>query len=278
MMGAFTLQIPLALEGQWSGAAAVGVVLTAAAIFIGTLYYILATLFGWRRAYYITMVSLMGFIILLSLVWLVGIPGSNPGFGPRGREPDWKPFLATAEFGADFKDQIATFPDGWDAPGKKYFGNPDKQKTGSIDSTGEIDTIKTIVRPALAGYFQARPQLGGTAKEEDYDFRVQGTAKQEAALTAEEKAVPVAVVKFEDAGGGNLLVGIQIPAASGKHPAITVFAYRDKGAVFLPSLYFLITSLVLFALHLWLLSRDEIKQRARDAETLTEPTTVTAGR
>jgi hypothetical protein len=277
-VGAFSMHIPLALEGQWSGAAAVGVVLTAAAIFIGTLYYILATLFGWRRAYYITMVSLMGFIILLSLVWLAGVPGSNPGFGPRGREPAWVPFLANSEFGADFREQIATFPDGWDAPGEKYFGNPDKGKTGSIDSAGEIETIKTVLRPALAGYFQARPQLGGTVKEEDYDFRIPGTAAQEAALTAEEKAVPAAVVRFEDAGGGNLLGGFQIPAVSGKHPAITVFAYRDKGAVFLPSLYFLMTSLVLFALHLWLLARDEIKQRARDAETVTKPTTVTAGR
>jgi hypothetical protein len=273
-VGALTVHIPLALEGQWSGAAAVGVVLTAAAIFIGTIYYILSTLFGSRRAYYITMVSLMGFIILLSLVWLVGIPGSNPGFGPRGREPEWVPFLSTSAFGADYKDEIGTFPNGWDAPGKKYFGNPDKGKTGSIDASGEIDTIKTIIKPALAGYFQ---KSGGSANEEDYDFRVAGTAAQEADLTPEEKALPASTVRFKDAGGGNLLVGIEIPA-SGKHPAITVFAYRDKGAVFLPSLYFLVTSVVLFALHLWLLARDEIKQRARDAATAAQPSTVSAGR
>jgi hypothetical protein len=275
-VGAFPLHIPLALEGQWSGAAAVGVVLTAAAIFMGTIYYILSTLFGWRRAYYITMVSLMGFILLLSLVWLVGIPGSNPGFGPRGRTPSWIPFLAGSEFAGDYKDLLAIFPDGWDPPGNKYFGNADKKQTGAIDSTGEIDTIKTILRPALAGYFQKLQT--GSANPEDYDFRVAGTAEQGAALTPEERAIPVAVVRFKDATRGNLLVGIQIPAVPGKHPAITAYAYRDKGAVFLPSLYFLVTSLVLFALHLWLLARDEIKQRARDAATAASPTTVSAGR
>ena len=86
-MAALALQIPLALEGQWSGPAAVAVFLTGVAIFIGTIYYILATLFGYRRAYYVVTVSLMGFMIIISLVWLFGIPGTGPGFGPRGREP-----------------------------------------------------------------------------------------------------------------------------------------------------------------------------------------------
>ena len=272
-MGAFPLHIPLGLEGQWSGPAAVAVVLTAATIFIGTIYYILATLFGWRRAYYVTMVSLMGFIILLSLVWLVGVPGSNPGFGPRGREPGWVPFLSSSEFAQDFKADVGAFPNGWDAPGKKYFGNPDKNNTGAIESAGEIETLKGIIRPALAGYFQ---RTGGSAKDEDYEFRVAGSAAQEAELTPQERAVPIATIRFKDAGGGNLLVGLAIPQTD-KHPAITLFAYRDKGAVFLPSLYFLVTSLVLFGLHLWLLARDEIKQKTRDAAIATKPTQVTTG-
>jgi hypothetical protein len=272
-MAALGLQIPLALEGQWSGPAAVVIVLTGVLIFIGTIYYILATLFGYRRAYYVTMVSLMGFMIIISLVWLVGLPGTGPGFGPRGREPGWVPFLGNSEFASDFKADVASFPNGWDQPGKKYFGNPDKGKTGAIDSVGEFDTIKGIVEPALAGYFQAHPDLKGSEKPEDYNFRRELAAAQEAKLTDEEKAVPVATVRYKDGGGGALLFGASIPA-SAKHPAITVFAYRDKGTVFLPSLYFLVTSLVLFALHLWLLARDEIRQRSREAETATTVTTT----
>lgn len=271
------MQLPLALEGQWSGAAAVAVVVTSVSIFMGTIYYLLTTIFGWRRAYYVTMVSLMSFMIILSLIWLVGAPGTTPGTGPRGREPLWIPFLPESEFAADFKDEIPTFPNGWDAPGKKYFGNTDKQQTGAIEATGEIDTIKGLLLPALAGYFQARPGSGGSSNPADYDFRLQGTAAQEAKLTPEEKAIPVAIARFKDVSKGELLVGVQIPAVPGKHPAITVFAFRDKGTIFLPSLYSLLIALILFSLHLWLLARDEIKQRARDAATVTTPTTVRTG-
>ena len=268
--------IPLALEGQWSGAAAVAVVVTSVVIFMGTVFYLLVTIFGWRRAFHVSMVSLMGFMIILSLVWLVGAPGTVPGTGPRGREPEWIPFLADSEFGQDFRDATSTFPDGWDEPGKKYFGNNDKDKTGAIDAAGEVDTIKGILEPALAGYGQL--QDFPSEDPEDYTFRLPSkTQKEEDALTAEEKAVPVGTVRFKDAGGGRLLFGVRIPAVSGVHPELTVFAMRDKGTVFLPSLYFLVTSVFLFALHLWLLARDEIKQRARDAETAATPTKVPTG-
>lgn len=266
--------IPLALEGQWSGAAAVGVVLTSIVIFIGTIYYLLVTLFGWRRAYYITMVSLMGFMIILSLVWMVGIPGTGPGFGPRGREPVWVPFLPDTEFAADFRDEIEEFPSGWDEPGKKYFGNPDKAQTGAIDAGGEIDTIKGLIEPALAGLAQQRNL--GSEEPEDYNFRRKLSAEEEAKLEPAERAIPAAEIRFKDAGKGQLLFGATIPATSA-HPEITVFAARDKGTVFLPSLYFLATSVVLFALHLWLLARDEIKQRTRESETATTVTTVRSG-
>ena len=275
-MIALGLHLPLGLEGQWSGAPAVLVVVVAIAIFIGSIYYLLSTIFGLKRAYYVTMVSLMGFIIIISLVWLFGIPGTGPGFGPRGREPSWSPFLPNSEFAADFKGTLATFPDGWDTPNKKYFGNPDKKQTGAIEAKGEIDTIKTVLEPELAGYFQKLKT--GSADPADYDFRVPGTAKEEAKLTEDEKKVPAAVARFKDAGGGNLLAGFELPAVPGKHPAITVFAYRDKGAVFLPALYFLMTALVLFALHLWLLARDEMRQKERDSETATTPETVSTRR
>ena len=269
--------IPLALEGQWSGAAAVAVVLTSALIFMGTIYYLLTTLFGWRRAFHISMVSLMGFMIILSLVWLVGSPGTVPGTGPRGREPTWVPFLADSEFGADFRDLTGEFPEGWDAPGKKYFGNSDKENTGADRRRPVRSTpSRASLLPALAGYGQ---EQGFPSEDpDDYDFRLPPTTPDdEAKLTPEERAIPVAEVRFKDAGGGELLVGVRIPGVAGKHPEITIFAFRDKGAIFLPSLYFLVVSIFLFALHLWLLARDEIKQRARDAETVTTPTKVGTG-
>jgi hypothetical protein len=270
------VRIPLALEGQWSGASAVAVVAVAGAIFIGSIYYILSTLFGLRRAYYIVVASFMGFLILLSTVWLVGIPGTGPGFGPRGREPAWIPFLPSSEFAADFKADLTAFPNGWDEPGKPYFGNPDQKHTGAIDSKGEIDTLKTIIEPALAGYYQ---KLGtGSVNPADYNFRQELSPADTAKLSDEDKALPVAVVRFKDAGGGRLLFGADIPASAGKHPEVLVFAMRDKGTVFLPALYFLMVAVTMFTLHLWLLARDEKRQKQRDAETAATPTMVSAGR
>lgn len=266
---------PLALEGQWKGAAAVGVVLTAIAIFMGSLYIILTGILGWRQAYYVLMTSLMGFLILLSLVWLLGAPGTAPGFGPRGREPVWIPFLADSELGQDFLQETQQFPDGWDEPGKKYFGNPDATQTGAIDSVGEIDTIAGIIRPALAGFAQA--QKTGSINPDDYRFRRRLPQDQEQKLSEEERKAPVAEMRFRDVGGGRLLFGVTIPGVEGKHPEITVFAFRDKGTIFLPSLYFLIVSVALFALHLWLLARDEVKQRAREAATAGTPVGVSPG-
>jgi hypothetical protein len=274
-VGSFGIHIPLALEGQWSGAAAVAIVLTGIVIFMGTIYYLLTTIFGWRRAYYVLMVSLMGFMIILSLVWLVGIPGTGPGFGPRGREPEWKVFAPESQQAADFKADLATYPSGWAEPGKKYFGNHDSKQTGAIDSKGEIDTIKGILQPALAGLFQKRGT--GSAKPTDYSFRLPATAAEEAKLSPDELAVPVATVRFQDTGGGVLLFGVTIPAVPGAHPEVTAFAYRDKGTVFMPALEFLLAALVLFGVHLWLLARDEMKQKARDAATATTPTTVRTG-
>jgi len=267
--------IPLALDGQWSGAAAVAIVLTAASIFMGTIYFILSTLFGWRRAYFITAVSLMGFLIIISLVWLVGIPGTGPGFGPRGRESAWIPFAPTSEFASDFQAEIKSFPDGsgWDQPGNKYFGNSDSKHTGAIDSVGEIDTVKLIIEPALAGYFQKNPSLNGSVDPTAYDFRRQLPPEQEAKLSPDEKTAPVATIRFRDVGGGRLLLGATIPQTA-KHPQVTVFALRDKGTVYVPALEFLVTAVVLFALHLWLLARDEIKEKMRLAETQTSVTTV----
>jgi hypothetical protein len=272
----FLTHIPLALDGQWSGAGAIAIVMVAALIFIGSIYYILSTLFGWRRAYYVVVISLMGFLIILSLVWLLGIPGTGPGFGPRGREAAYIPFLPNSQFASDFKTQIQAFPDGsgWDQPGKKYFGNGDTKQTGALDSIGEIDTYKLIIEPALAGYFQKNPQLNGSIDPADYDFRRQLPPADDAKLTADQKVAPIATIRYADGGGGRLLVGLTIPGTA-KHPQITVFALRDKGTIFVPALEFLVSAVLLFALHLWLLARDEVKQKMREAETATSVTAPT---
>ena len=44
-----------------------------------------------------------------------------------------------------------------------------------------------------------------------------------------------------------------------------VFAYKNKGKVYLYALYFLIVGILAFASHLWLLARYEKKQKERES-------------
>lgn len=239
----------LGLEGQWHGWAAVGVVVTAIAIFMGLPYIILSTVLGARKAFLVESAGLFGFIILLSLVWLVGAPGTVPGTGPRGPEPTWVPFLADSEQGQEFAEHIARFPDGWDEPGKRY--------AGGIDSKSEIETTKSQLLEALANRaaFQGLP----ATEPSDWNFRVAGQRP----ATEEEATLPAATVRFFQTGPV-LLSGVRIPATD-EHPSVTVFALRDKGRIFQPAAMFLGVGVVAFILSLAGLARIEKKEKREAA-------------
>jgi replication initiation and membrane attachment protein DnaB len=46
---------------------------------------------------------------------------------------------------------------------------------------------------------------------------------------------------------------------------VVVFAYKNKGKVYLYALYFLIVGLLAFGIHLWLLARYERHQKERES-------------
>lgn len=234
----------LALEGQWSGGAAIGLVLTILALLIGSIYVLLTGVLGARKAYLVLGTSLFGFIILLSLVWMAGAPGTTPGTGPRGTEPSWVPFLAESEQGEEFQEVLATFPQRWDRPGRKY--------SGGVESAGEIEKVRPAVQEALArlAAFEGRE----ATDPKDWSFRLEGVKP----ASPEEVLIPVGAVRFVEAQ--RLLAGITIPGTD-KHPTVTVFAFRDKGRIFQPSALFLGSSVVLFALHLAGLARIERKEK-----------------
>lgn len=278
---------PFALEGQWAGAAAVALVLVGVVIFIGTIYILLVAIYGWLQAYLVTMVALMSFSIILAAVWLFGIPGTIPGTGPRGTEPHWVVFLADSEQGLEFTKEIGEFPA--DRSVKVEEGSfpntawrlPDAEEhyPGQINVDGEIDNLKAVMFPALAGYFQQ--QKTGSSDPADYQFRLEGREP-----APDEANLPIARVLFYPNGNvqhvnsqtqevtetvevgdpaDRLLVGVDVPATA-EHPAYRVFAFRDKGRVFQASAEWMIVSIVLFALHVWWLGIYENRQKRREAE------------
>lgn len=277
MIDALVSLMPFALEGQWHGAAAVALVIVGLIIFVGTIYALLVAVYGWYQGYLVTMTAFMAFSIILSAMWLFGIPGTIPGTGPRGTEPYWVVFLADSEQGQDFAAEIKQFP-------KSPWREPSASEVypGQINAEGELDSIRNVLRPALAGYFQK--QKTGSSKPADYTFRIAGRTPVE-----EEKKLPAATVLFYPSGtvekkdpeskkitqrftperpAKQLLVGIDLPAVPGPkgHPAIRIFGYRNKGRVFQASAEWLAISVVLFALHLGLLGRYEKREKARLAQ------------
>lgn len=280
----------LALEGDWADFRAIVVVVIAVVFLIGSIFMLLASNFGSRLGYLITMLSLSGFMIIMSVMWLFGAPGTTTATGPRGPEPSWIPFTAESEQGKDLRSVLASFPDGWDPivtenaegdlVGKKYPGN--------IDSRGDFEQVRTAVTGALARAAKRDAenlppaQAGGAlTKFENWMF----TASDIPPATPEERDMPRANVRYHFEGT-RLYFGATIPAVTAAdcvkadgskvtnckpHPEVTVFAMRDKGKVYLQALVFLIVSLLAFFTHLALVSRYEAKQKAYEASLVAEP-------
>jgi len=266
-MSAWVPNVIFALEGEWGDIRAVLVVVLGFTILVGSIYMLLWSNYGARQGYLILMVSLGALMIIFSVMWLFGVAGSPAGVGPRGPGPHWVSFKPDSAAAQDFAAEIATFPQGWDLPGQEY--------PGKIESIGETDTVGSDIRAALA---RDAAEKGLPADEPAHWAYRLGSAES---VKPGEENLPVAEARFLQRGT-RLLFGVRIPALSeaqakvaqlAPHREVTVFAYREKGKVFLYPLYFLIVSILGFALHLWLLARYEIKHERTDEEDEPAPQT-----
>lgn len=259
-MGTIAALTTLACDGCFQGYPAIISTVIIILALIGSIYVLLWSNFGARVGYLVTMTSLAAIMIIMSLLWLIGAPGTTTGTGPRGREPAWVPFTADSEVAQqDFPEAVGEFPTGggWEEPGTIY--------PGEIDSAGELITVSTAVRTALANLAHVNELPAD--EPGDWAFRPPGEP-----LTDQERQTPVGTIRFRQEGN-HLLFGVTIPATD-DHREVTVFAFRDKGLVYIYSLYFLLISIAGFALHLWLLVRHERKQEETDQQLESETVTV----
>ena len=85
------------------------VVITAFILLPGSVYMLLASNFGALKGYLIAATAFFGFLMMLSAVWLFGIPGTTPLTGPKGTQPTFKffdlndPVAATYDSVRDFQ-------------------------------------------------------------------------------------------------------------------------------------------------------------------------------
>jgi hypothetical protein len=219
------------------------VVLTGFLLLPGSVYMLLASNFGALKGYLIAATAFFGFLVLLSAVWLFGIPGTTPLTGPKGTQPSFK-FFTIDDPAASTYDKVRDFQG---AAGNGWQEAP----TGEVQAGSEQETLK-------ADLDTARQQALSTLIEET-NKDIKDSSKELDVTNLDAKAfytiqdgteVTAIVISPKDPPAGS---GLERPDFAPK----TTFAYRDPGAPSLPSMLFLAGALVLFVVHTLLLGVAE---------------------
>jgi hypothetical protein len=219
------------------------VVLTAFVLLPGSVYMLLASNFGAVKGYLIAATAFFGFLTMLSAVWLFGIPGTTPLTGPKGTQPTFK-FFTINDPQAGTYDSVRDFQgdagNGWQAaPGEEVEpGSPQETLKADLD-TARQKAVQDLITETNQQVRDSSEELDVTNLDPKAFYTVQdGT--EVAAVVISPKAPP--------AGSG-----LKRPDFAPK----TIFAYRDPGSPYLPSILFLIGSSVLFVAHMLLLGVAE---------------------
>lgn len=244
-------------------------------IFLGGPYMLLRSNLGTLRAYLVLATSFFGFMMLISLFWAFGAPGTPAATGPTnlpGQPPDeyqpvWVPFAADSTIAED-PDYVAVVGD--DAA----FGPVPADQAENVGvGAGEIKNL-----------FSTDPETSG------YPIRIPGTwvLDGDPGYAVADNGRPVIRVTYAatyalDAQGNppegvsEDQIGTLIPAAEREEDQqYTAYAFFDAGAPLFPSLMFVLTSLLGFALHGALLYRDEQSERREREPAAVEPERVPA--
>jgi hypothetical protein len=205
----------------------------------GSVFMLLASNFGALKGYLIAATCFFGFLIMLSAVWLFGIPGTTPLTGPKGTQPTFK-FFTLDDPAASTYDSVRDFQggagNGWQpAPeGEVEEGSPEATLKADLD-TARQTAVQDLIEETNANVEDSSEELDVTNLDAKTYYTIQdGT--EVAAIVISPKTPP--------AGSG-----LQRPDFAPK----TTFAYRDPGSPYLPSILFLIASSVLFVVHMLLL-------------------------
>ncbi len=209
------------------------VVIASFAMFIGSVYVLLAAIFGRWMGYLVLMAALSGWMVLFSALWLFGFWSQGPttptNLGPQGSVPSWIALDGGLQAGSV---RYETFTD--------YPGDPWKVPTEANDAS--VQSVEGAVKSFLAE--KANEELG---LEHDAPDAITGTQ------------FTVQNMRFAPEGGVSLAVAQAYYNGGG--PLIIVTLYHDPGSVERYSHLFLVGSILLFALHLPLLDRAEKKRK-----------------
>lgn len=214
----------------------VGVVIAGFVLFVGSIYLLLAAVFGRWMGYLVVAVALFGWLAILSGIWLFGFwsqgPETKTNLGPRGPEPAWIVDSAGLTPGT-VHPELASYP------------SPDLAEPDTTDPLQEADVqaAQGAITTYLADEANAELQLDPTAF----------TSLQPTQFTVDD-------LRFTTAQDGEKL-GVAQAHFAGGGPSTIVTLHYGGGQVWHYSLMFLIGSLVLLAAHIPLLDRAERTRR-----------------
>jgi hypothetical protein len=239
------------------------VVLTGFIFLPGSVWMLLAANFGALKGYLIAATAFFGFLVMLSAVWLFGIPGTTPLTGPKGTQPTFKFFTLDDPQAATY-DTVRDFQGG---AGNEWQEAPTGEvEEGSAEATlkADLDTARQTAVEDLKTEFNK--DVKDSSEELDVinlDAKTYYTIQD-----GTEVAAIVISPKTPPAGSG-----LQRPDFS----PVTTFAYRDPGNPSQPSILFLIGSSVLFVAHMLLLGVAERRRPLGVALTPTDEGRQPAG-
>ncbi|MEX0833717.1 MAG: hypothetical protein WD276_07610 [Actinomycetota bacterium] len=220
-------------------------------LFVGSVYVILAAVFGRRMGYLVLATCFFSWMLLLSALWAFGFWSQGPetptNLGPRGTEPHWQPIAGGFEVASD------RFP-----VTEKYPGDPWRDPTGG--ALASVDPVKTTIAEFMAE--TANEQAGIETLDGVVPAHAGGTITQED-LAEAVRFIPedfsVEDVRFTAVDGTSLAAGRAFYNNGG--PEVTVVAYHDSGNVPVYSYIFLAASVLGLAVHLPFLDRAERKRK-----------------
>ncbi|HLB39395.1 MAG TPA: hypothetical protein VJM84_03000 [Actinomycetota bacterium] len=218
----------------WKGA---GVTIAGFILFIGSVYVLLAAIFGRWMGYLVLAVAFFGWMTIQSSLWLFGFWSQGPetptNLGPRGPDPAWVVDSAGLDPGA-VHEELASYPSG-------AFPEPD---TTDPEQDANVQQVTGAVTSYLAEH--ANEELG--LAETDVDA-IQGTS------------FVIDDLRFVSAADGGELAVAEAHFGGGG-PSTTVTLHNDPGQVWHYSVMFLAVSLLLLIVHIPLLDRAERTRKA----------------
>jgi len=270
-------------------------------VFFGSIYLLLRANLGTRRGYLVLATSFFGFMIIMSLFWTFGAPGTPQMVGPShlpgqesdAYEPAWVPFAGDSliaeepdyQFVQDYPDGFEEVPDGLAGAAETgteeiidFFAETEHKPVTDFDDDWEA--AETRYAEAPNGFRVIAVTLEPPAEEGEEEAAGEGedaAAEDEEAVgegedaAAEEEEDPAA--EDEEAAGE----GEDAAAEEEEVEPVTLFAYFDEGAVRFPGYVFIGLALAGFLLHAVLLNADEAREQRDLAEVAPEEEKVPAG-